>query len=287
MIKNSLAETKRLLYVKEECFIAPYTRKEVAVVEGAEESPIGLYCIEGVKSAERQVEIVPQVVCCTRKVVCENTTGIAKIVSPQKPIALSYCIDQLANVEADEISEYADLDLYRDTPYFELLQRYKDIFSEDGYDIGKTSEVQHSVPLINEVPIKQRSYKCPEKLKSILKEQIQEMLENDIIRPSVSAWASPVLLVRKKNGTYRLCVDYRRLNSQTKKDGYPLPRINDLIEQFVGSKIFSSFDLVKGYYQVPIREVDKEKTAFVVEDGLYEYNVMPFGLTGAPNTFQD
>ena len=112
------------------------------------------------------------------------------------------------------------------------------------------------------------------------------MRKKKVIDPSVSPWASPVILVQKKNGSYWLCVDYRKLNAVTRKDVYPLPRIDDLLIRFNGAKIFSSFDLMKGYYQVGMAEKDKEKTAFIIEGGLYEFNVMPFGLTGAPNTFQ-
>ena len=112
------------------------------------------------------------------------------------------------------------------------------------------------------------------------------MRSTGVIRPSTSPWASPVLLVKKKNGTYRMCVDYRKLNAVTRKDVYPLPRIDDLLMRFGQSTVFSSFDLMKGYYQVAMIEEDKEKTAFILEKGLFEFNVMPFGLTGAPNTFQ-
>jgi hypothetical protein len=146
--------------------------------------------------------------------------------------------------------------------------------------------VKHSIPLIDEAPIKQRAYRCPERLRDELNAQISEMLQHSIIRPSSSPWASPVLLVRKKNGKFRLCIDYRKLNAQTRKDSYPLPRISDMLEKFKGARVFTSLDLMKGYYQVEMLNEDKEKTAFVVEDGLYEFEVMPFGLTGAPNTFQ-
>ena len=146
--------------------------------------------------------------------------------------------------------------------------------------------IQHEIPLLDDAPIKQRAYRCPERLKSELHAQIQEMLENGIIRLSSSPWSSPVLLVQKKNGKYRMCVDYRKLNEKTRKDSYPLPRIQDLLEQFKNAKVFSSLDLMKGYYQIEMLEKDKEKTAFVVDDGLYEFEVMPFGLTGAPNSFQ-
>ena len=112
------------------------------------------------------------------------------------------------------------------------------------------------------------------------------MLEKGVIRESESEWASPVVLVKKKNGEIRFCTDYRKLNSITRRDNHPLPRIDDMLERFLGSKWFSSLDIASGYWQIEIEEMDKPKTALITQEGLYEYNVMPFGLCNAPATFQ-
>jgi Reverse transcriptase (RNA-dependent DNA polymerase) len=112
------------------------------------------------------------------------------------------------------------------------------------------------------------------------------MLDTKLIRPSSSPWTSPVVLVRKKNGKLRFCVDYRKLNGITKKDAYPLPRIDDMLNTLKGSKWFSTLDLASGYWQVAMHPRDREKTAFVTRYGIYEFNVMPFGLCNAPATFQ-
>ncbi|GES85362.1 retroviral-like aspartic protease 1 [Rhizophagus clarus] len=110
--------------------------------------------------------------------------------------------------------------------------------------------------------------------------------ELKVIRPSKSPWASPVTLAKKKTGNYRFCVDYRKLNAVTITDAYPLPRIDELLERYRTAKWFTSLDLAAGFHQVEMAEEDKEKTAFICSKGLYEYNVMPFGLKNAPGTFQ-
>ena len=115
---------------------------------------------------------------------------------------------------------------------------------------------------------------------------LSEMLERDVIKPSCSPWASPVVLVKKKDGTSCFCVDYCKVNTVTRKDAYPLPRVDDLLDTLAGSRLFSTLDLISGYWQVEIYPRDKEKTAFCTSEGLYEFNVMLFGLCNLPATFQ-
>ena len=145
---------------------------------------------------------------------------------------------------------------------------------------------KHTIDTADNKPIKQMPYRVSFKERQTIQSQVKEMLANDIIKPSRSPWASPVVLVRKKDGTFRFCVDYRKVNAVTKKDVYPLPRIDDTIDRLQGASYFSSIDLASGYWQIEVDEKDREKTAFITPDGLYEFQVMPFGLCNAPATFQ-
>ncbi|UYV79019.1 hypothetical protein LAZ67_17000657, partial [Cordylochernes scorpioides] len=122
--------------------------------------------------------------------------------------------------------------------------------------------------------------------KSMIAECLEKYSEMGIVQPSESPWSSPVVLVKKKDGSWRFCVDYRKLNKVTKKDVYPLPRNDDVLDSLTGAKFFSSMDLRTGYWQIEIDEEDREKTAFITPDGLYEFRVMPFGLCNAPATFE-
>lgn len=112
------------------------------------------------------------------------------------------------------------------------------------------------------------------------------MLGQGVIQPSCSPWASPIVLVKKKDGKFRFCIDYRKLNVVTKKDTYPLPRVDDLLDALSGSRYFSTLDLRSGYWQVGVAPEDWEKIAFVTPDGLWEFACLPFRVSGGPATFQ-
>ena len=141
--------------------------------------------------------------------------------------------------------------------------------------------------ILGTTPISKAPYRmAPLELKE-LKVQLQEMLDKSFVRPSVSPWGAPVLFVKKKDGTLRLCIDYRELNRVTVKDKYPLPRIDDLFDQLQGSCVFSKIDLRSGYHQLRVKSKDILKTAFRIRYGHYEFLVMPFGLTNALTVFMD
>ncbi|KAK3106188.1 hypothetical protein FSP39_014556 [Pinctada imbricata] len=165
----------------------------------------------------------------------------------------------------------------------QLMREYTTIFP----DVPKKTNASHHDVIVGDAsPIKQHPYRLnPIKLQYMRKE-IQYMLENDIIEPSISDWSSPCILVPKQDGTYRLCTDFRKVNSVTKTDSYPIPRIDDCIDKIGSAKFVSKFDLLKGYWQVPLTERAREISAFATPDGLYQYKVMPFGMKNAPATFQ-
>ena len=167
-----------------------------------------------------------------------------------------------------------------------LLQRYHKCFAESNHELGCSNLVQHHIHTGNHLPIHQAPYPSAYKQRNIIQGQVGDMLNDDVIEPSNSPWAAPVVLVKKPDGSWRFCVDYRKLNSVTTKDVYPLPRIEDALSRMDGSRYFTILDMQSGYWQVAMSEEDRPKTAFVTADGLYHFKVMPFGLTNAPATFQ-
>ena len=164
-----------------------------------------------------------------------------------------------------------------------LLRQYRTVFSGKP---GRTDLTEHQIWTENARPIRLPPYRLPQAYRRSVKEELDEMLENGIIEPSRSEWSFPVVLVPKKDGSLRMCVDYRRLNSVSKVDNYPMPRVEELIDRLGNAKYISTMDLTKGYWQVPVAKEDQHKTAFVTPFGLYQYKMMPFGLSGAPASFQ-
>ena len=168
----------------------------------------------------------------------------------------------------------------------ELLQEYEDVFQSPDEPLGRTDVVKHTIDVQGHAPIKQAPRRLPYHKQEIVKEELKKMLDQNLIRPSDSPWASPIVLVTKKDGTTRFCIDYRKLNEVTRKDAFPLPRIDESLDTLAGAKYFCTLDLASGYWQVEMAEEDREKTAFCTKFGLFEFNVMPFGLCNAPATFE-
>jgi hypothetical protein len=169
-----------------------------------------------------------------------------------------------------------------------VVCEYPDVFLEELPGMPPDRDIEFSIELLpGTAPISKRHYRMDVKDLVELQKQIEELLEKGFIRPSSSPWGAPVLFVSKKDGSRRMCVDYRSLNEVTIKNKYPLPRIEDLFDQMKGAKIFSKIDLRSGYHQLKIRAEDVPKTAFTMRYGLYEFLVMSFGLTNAPAYFMN
>ena len=169
----------------------------------------------------------------------------------------------------------------------QVLGNWSHIFSTGPTDLGKADIVKHEIKLKDNTPFKDPYRRIPPAMFEEVRQHLKEMLEADAIRPSQSPFSSNVVLVRKKDGSLRFCIDFRKLNSRTVRDAYTLPRIDDTIDTLIGAKYFSKLDLRSGYWQVEMKEEDKEKTAFSVGNlGFFECNRMAFGLTNAPATFQ-
>lgn len=186
----------------------------------------------------------------------------------------------------DHIDVNSKLSDERKAALHNLLKEFQSCFASSSR-VGQTPLTKHRIITDDDVrPIRQQPYRVSAKEREAIQTQVKEMLDDGVIQPSSSPWSSPVVLVKKKDGTLRFCIDYRKLNSVTKKDVYPLPRVDDSLDRLRHAKYFSSIDLKSGYWQIEVDERDREKTAFVTPDGLYEFRVLPFGLCSAPATFQ-
>ena len=166
----------------------------------------------------------------------------------------------------------------------DLLQEYDGIFSKSQYDMGRTTLIEHSIDTGDNRPIRQGLRRHPMAHFDVTDDQVDEMVRHDLVEPAVSPWASNVVLVRKKHGTYRLCVDYQALNSVSYKDTYP--HIETCLGSMDGAVWFSTLNLRSGYHNIPIKESDRDKTAFITRRGCFRYKVLPFGCTTAPSVFQ-
>lgn len=210
----------------------------------------------------------------------EDTNKQQAELSNQEPLSKHFSVDEIPGNPDLNTSQKEDL------LKLLILNHYSSIFVRNDNDLGKTTATEHAIETGDFKPIKQPPYRVPYKQPAIIDTEVSKMLSSKVIRPSHSPWASPVVMVPKKTGGFWFCVDYRKLNNVTKKNNYPLPRIDDILETLNQCTYFTTLDQAWGYWQIPLNEADKEKSAFITYNGLYEFNVLPFGLCNAPATFQ-
>ncbi|MCG7877685.1 MAG: RNase H-like domain-containing protein [Candidatus Thiodiazotropha endolucinida] len=167
-----------------------------------------------------------------------------------------------------------------------LLLDYQDVFARSSSDLGRCDRVQHTINTGNAIPVRQPARRLPFGKRLTEQAEIKKMLDRGVIEPSNSPWSSPVVLVTKKDGSIRFCVDYRVLNGLTVKDAYPIPRVDECLDALSGCKWYSSMDLNSGFWQVGLHPEDRQKSAFATSLGLFQFTVMPFGLANSPSTFE-
>ena len=227
----------------------------------------------------------------------ENTVFLPK--NTELADVMPFIEQQVANahgVKVDKSTEPSNSDLLSDEDLgldhlepnqkVQLLELLNEMNITKNPKLGKVDEIKHRIDVGDSKPIKQHPYRVPMAKREIIDEEVEKMLVKEVISPSVSPWSSPIVLVAKPDGSTRFCIDYREVNNVTKKDAYPLPRVDDTLDALGGAKYFTTLDLQSGYWQVTLEENSKEITAFSTSKGHWEFNVMPFGLTNAPATFQ-
>lgn len=192
----------------------------------------------------------------------------------------------LTPITEDDININPELTLEQNQSVVSLINKYRTCFAQNLSELGSTNIAEMNIELEDNTPVSYRPYRLSYMEREVVREMVKELIDNDIAEESNSPYASPIILVTKKTGGYRLCVDFRALNRKTKKDYFPMPRIDDQLDVLNGNKYYTSLDLASGYYQIPIRAEFRHLTAFITPDGLYQFKKMPLGLVNSPAVFQ-
>ena len=239
--------------------------------------------------------IIPVVNRSDQPVTLYAGTNIAEAVDiPKEQVCSSEMCNAVGSDVAagkeDELRSYVErqdhLSVQNKEKLLLLLLDYQDVFLTTDDTLGYCTVYPHTINTGNAPPIKQAARRLPFHRREELQSLLDDMLQQGIITESNSPWAAPVVLVKKKDGSTRLCVDYRKLNSVTVQDAYPLPRVDDTLDSLHGCNLFSTMDLASGYWQLAMSESDREKSAFSTPMGLYEFTVLPMGVCNGPATFQ-
>eukprot|EP00253_Pinus_taeda_P012702 PITA_12702 len=218
----------------------------------------------------------------------QELQGIKHLVQirPITASQLAKCLRKKCQIYAIQVGYANQKDKMSALGNIPVVQEFVDVFPEEVPGLPPKRDIDFTIELIpGAAPVSRAPYRMSVPELTELKMKLQELLDKQYIRPSVSPWGAPVLFVKKKDGTLRMCIDYRQLNKLTVKNKYPLPRIDELFDQVKGAKVFSKIDLRSGYHQIRIKDEDIAKTAFRTRYGHYEFVVLPFGLTNAPATF--
>ncbi|KAK7922269.1 hypothetical protein WMY93_009171 [Mugilogobius chulae] len=236
------------------------------ILQPEKKKPRQTYHVNLLKEWKETPAVAPKAALLVRRVEVEEEEdpGVPVVTKASEPL--------VAHLSADQAAD--------------LLGVFKDMPSLFTAEPGKTTLIEHVIRLKDKNPIRQRPYRVPQQLVAQLRQEIESMLELGVIEPSTSEWCSPVVIVFKKDGSLRICIDFRKLNSISEFDAYPMPRIDDLLDRIGSAAYITTLDLCKGYWQVPLEKSSRPYTAFRTPAGLFQFTVMPFGLHGAPATFQ-
>ena len=206
---------------------------------------------------------------CT-EVNCKSSADIEPIEDVSAMFDLSGC--ELTSIQKDEIRD--------------LLNSHRSVVSVNDDDLGRTKTIEHCIDVQGAAPIKQRYRRFHGNLKQEIEEQLERLEAADIIEPSCSAWSSSIVPIRKRDGSLRVCVDYRALNARTKLDSFPLPNMMDIFNNLGESLFFTTLDMSKGYYQIPMENESREYTAFSSGSSLYQFKLLPLGVANGVPTYQ-